>query len=114
MTWKLAAAYQAIGNELNIPVAHVGLAFYDVYTHQTSTNLYNSDKTHPSSSGSYLAAVTLFAKIFECDPTEITFRGNISANNAKILRQAAKDAVFNTPQIPSQYQTTSEGVSAKK
>ena len=27
MTWKLAAAYEAIGKELNIPVAHVGLAF---------------------------------------------------------------------------------------
>ena len=32
MTWKMAASYQAIGDELSIPVVHVGLAFYDLYS----------------------------------------------------------------------------------
>lgn len=102
MTWRLAAAYQAIGDELNIPVAHVGLAFYDVHT-STSINLYNSDKSHPSKAGSYLAAATLFAKIFNADPTEVAYRGSLSETNATTLRQAAKKAVFETPAIPDEY-----------
>ena len=105
MTWKLAAAYQAIGDELNISVAHVGLAFYDVYTNKSYIPLYNSDKSHPSSYGSYLAAATLFAKIFNADPTTID-----ADSNKKALLNAAKKAVFETPAIPDAYKTTSEGV----
>ncbi|MBQ3530238.1 MAG: SGNH/GDSL hydrolase family protein [Oscillospiraceae bacterium] len=108
MTWKLAAAYQAIGDELEIPVAHVGLVFYDVYTNQTGLELYDDDKSHPSTTGSYLAAVTLFAKIFAADPTEVTYTGGLSADNARILCEAARKAVFETRQIPQEYQTTSE------
>ncbi len=107
MTWKLAAAYQAIGDELNIPVAHAGLAFYDVYTTQSSIELYNSDLSHPSYAGSYLAAATLFAKIFNDDPTDVSFNGTLSAENAAILREAARKAVFATPTIPEEYKTTS-------
>ncbi|MBE6970434.1 MAG: SGNH/GDSL hydrolase family protein [Ruminococcaceae bacterium] len=106
MTWKLAAAYQAIGDELGIPVVHVGLAFYDVYTTQSNIELYNSDKSHPSYAGSYLAAATLFAGIFDADPTDIIKTGNLSS----ILCEAARKVVFETPSIPDEYQTTSEGV----
>ena len=107
MTWKLAAAYQAIGDELNISVAHAGLAFYDVYTNNKSIELYNSDKSHPSAYGSYLAAATLFAKIFNVDPTTIN-----ADSNRKTLLTAAKKAVFETPAIPDVYKTSSEGVGA--
>ncbi len=105
MTWRLAAAYQAIGDELNISVAHAGLAFYDVYTNNSSIELYNSDKSHPSEEGSYLAAATLFAKIFNVDPTTIN-----AVSKQKTLLTAAKKAVFETPTIPDEYKTSSEGV----
>ena len=107
MTWKLAAGYQAIGDELDIPVAHVGLAFYDVYTNQSSIELYNADKSHPSYAGSYLAAACLFAKIFNIDPTNFSFVGDLSATNANILCEAARKAVFETPVIPDEYKTAS-------
>ena len=107
MTWKLAAAYQAIGEELDIPVVHVGLAFYDVYTYQKDIDLYNTDKSHPSYSGSYLAAVALYAKMLNVDPTEISYKGNLSGYEARLLREAARKAVFETPAIPEKYQTSS-------
>lgn len=109
MTWKLAAAYDAIGKELDIPVMHAGLAFYDVYTN-SDINLYNADHSHPSAEGSYLAAMTLFCGIFGVDPTEAAFSGPVDAEEDAILRAAAKKVLQNTPQIPQEYQTASENV----
>lgn len=110
MTWKMAASYQAIGDELGIPVIHVGLAFYDVYTTQSGIEIYNADKSHPSYAGSYLAAATLFAGIFNADPTGLTYTGSISAANATVLCEAAKKAVFETPSIPDEYLSASKGI----
>ena len=110
MTWKLAASYTAIGEELDIPVGYVGLAFYEVYTGDSGIELYDSDATHPSYAGSFLAAMTLFAKMTGVDPTTVDYNGDLSAENAAVLKQAAKNAVFNTPEIPEEYRTSSVGV----
>lgn len=110
MTWLTAAAYQAIGAELEIDVAYAGLAFYDVYTNNTDINLYNDDLTHPSEMGSYLAAMTIFAKATGVDPTTVDYSANLSEDDAEILKEAARKAVFETPEIPEQYKTTSVGV----
>jgi len=110
MTWKLAAGYQAIGDELEIPVAHAGLAFYDVYTNHSDIEIYHTDKSHPSYEGSYLAAATLFGKIFNADPTGVDYNGTLSEETASILREAARKAVFETPSIPDEYLTMSEGI----
>ncbi len=111
MTWKLAAAYQAIAKELSIDlVAPVGFAFYDVYTAKgDSLELYDPDKTHSSPEGSYLAALTIFAEIFGIDPTGLTISGFDEAE-ASVLQKAAYKAVFETPEIPEEYKTSSEGV----
>ncbi|MBE6643106.1 MAG: SGNH/GDSL hydrolase family protein [Ruminococcaceae bacterium] len=110
MTWKLAAAYRAIGGELDIPVAYVGLAFYDVYSNRNDIELYAADRTHPSYSGSYLAAVSLFSKIFGVDPTDIKFTGGLSAEDSEVLCRAAKNAICSDPAIPKEYITSSIGI----
>ena len=109
MTWRLAAAYNAIGKELDIAVAPVGAAFYDVYTnHGQEVELYNKDLSHPSYVGSFLAALTLYAKIFGTDPSTIPYRGDLTEAEFAILQAAAKRAVYNTPEIPADYQTSSQ------
>lgn len=113
MTWRLAAGYSAIGEELNIPVSHVGLAFYEVYTGSSGIELYDDDATHPSYAGSYLAAMTLFSKMTGIDPTTVDFVGELTEAEAAVLKQAAKNAVFDTPQIPEEYRTSSVGVTQK-
>ena len=110
MTWTLAANYGAIGEELDIPVAHVGLAFFDIYTKNKRIELYDTDLYHPIYSGSYLAAATLFAKIFGVDPTTVEYDGDMRDIYAEALRKAAYKAVFETPEIPDEYKTSSEGV----
>ncbi len=110
MTWRLAAAYQAIGNELEIPVAYAGLAFYDVYTNAPGVEIYDSDMTHASYEGSYLVAATLFAKIFGVDPTTVTYMVRLTEEEKIILQEAARKAVFETPEIPAEYVVSSVGV----
>ncbi len=111
MTYKLAAAYEAIGRELDIPVAPVGFAFMDVYTEYESTiELYDDDKTHPSKIGSHLAAITIFSTIFGVDPSEATYAKPPVLAHLKVLQDAARNALFNPPEIPEAYITSSEGV----
>ena len=111
MTWKIAAPYEAIGKELGLDVAFAGLAFRDVYSkNNTKVNIYDNDLTHPSYAGSYLAAMTIFAKITGVDPNTVSFKGTLTEEKAAILKEAARKAVFETPEIPAQYKVTSEGV----
>jgi hypothetical protein len=110
MTWMISAAYEAIGAELGIDVAYAGLAFYDIYTNNKNINIYDEDLTHPNATGSYLAAMTIFAKITGVDPTTVDYNANLTAETAAILKEAARKAVFETSEIPEKYKTSSEGV----
>ncbi len=110
MTWKLAAAYTAIGEELGVRVAYAGPAFYEVYRQYGSKiELYDTDSTHPSATGSYLAALTIFSEIFGADPAEIPCKQNISEENAVALHRAAKIAVTETT-VPESYTVSSVGI----
>lgn len=110
MTWMLTAAYEAIGEEMGVDVAKVGLAFYDVHKNNPSIVIYDEDKSHPSAMGSYLAALTIFAKITGVDPTTVKYSAGINAESAAILKEAARKAVFETPETPDTFKTSSKGV----
>jgi hypothetical protein len=103
MTWKLAAAYEHMGQTHDIPVAHVGLAFWDVLQNQKGITLHDPDLSHPSPEGSYLAALTIFARITGIDPTTVDYEGGVGSNIEPILKEAARKAVFETPEIPEEY-----------
>lgn len=103
MTWKLAAAYEHMGRTLNMPVAHVGLAFWDIIQNQKGLTLHDPDMSHPSAEGSYLAALTIFARITGIDPTTVDYKGGVNPNFEPILKEAARKAAFETPEIPEKY-----------
>ena len=112
MTYRLAAAYTAIANELGAKVAYAGLGFADVYSKTSAVELHDPDKSHPSYAGSYLAALTFYSTIFGKDPTEVSYNGSLSISVSSIIKESVKKAVFDTPEIPEAYRTTSEGVHA--
>lgn len=103
MTWKLAASYEHMGQTHDIPVAHVGLAFWDIVQNGRRVNLFDTDLSHPSAEGSYLAALTIFARITGVDPTTVDYQGGFNEKAEPILKEAARDAVFDTPEIPEEY-----------
>ena len=81
MTWStkdhpeqqeiLTYAYSTIAKELNAIVAPIGLA-WDKVRNNNQFNLYAMDGSHPSQHGSYLVATTLFATLFEENPSGLT------------------------------------------
>ena len=108
MTWKLAAAYETMGNTLDIPVAHVGLAFWDIVQNHRNIALHDPDMSHPSPEGSYLAALTIFARITGIDPTTVDYQGGFNEKAESILKETARKAVFDTPEIPEEYMDEAE------
>ena len=108
MAWRLDAAYSAIGKELDVKVAHVGLAFYEVIAASSEIELYDPDKTHPSDLGSYLAAATIIATMTECDPREIGYVIGATDEVKQLLDTAAYNVTFATPEIPEEYLIVTE------
>lgn len=113
MTWKTAAAYAAIGKELDIPVVYVGLAFYDLNTN-TGVEIFDGDRLHPSSTGSCVIGLTLFCGIFGVDPTTVTLPDYISEWDIHQIKEAVKKVIVDTPEIPEEYRTSSEGVTKQE
>lgn len=111
MEMKLRAAYTAIGEELSIDVSYVGTAMTDVLTNYPDVNLYNSDHKHPSYNGSTLAALTLFADIFDTDPRTVAYSDEtIDKETMNILKEAAYHAAFDEIIIDEDKKTFSEGI----
>ena len=88
MTEKIALSYRAVAKEVGAVVADVGHAFFNVNA-LGEMELYHEDKSHPSKSGSFLAALVIFAKMFDFDVREIAFNAHLSKEEAEILKSAA-------------------------
>jgi hypothetical protein len=58
---KLTEAYQAIGKELAVPIAPIGLAWEEAFRLMPSLILHASDDAHPSQAGGYLGACVLYS-----------------------------------------------------
>ena len=88
-------------------IAPVGLAFEHIHDQiiadgGTPTNsgnlfydLYSSDGSHPSISGSYLAALVIYATITGDDPVGLSHSTSLSNSVVLELQQAASATVFN-------------------
>ncbi|MAT49091.1 MAG: hypothetical protein CMA27_04600, partial [Euryarchaeota archaeon] len=102
-------------------IAPVGLAFKHIYenvqasgvTPENSGNLfydlYSSDGSHPSLSGSYLASCVLYATITGNSPVGLTDSTSLSASIKSELQEAAAATVFNeTNHLTYSWQITSQ------
>lgn len=106
MTYKLAAAYEFIGAELDVEVVHVGFAFHDIHNN-TDIEIYNTnDYYHQNTKGAYLSALTLFCDIFNVKAEEVTYDMELSADELAKFKAAANKAAFDAPEIPAEYVIT--------
>ena len=77
MTLTLADAYTVAGNANQALVIPAGLAFARSIAKRPDVNLYVADKRHPSPEGSYLAAATTYAAIFNKSPVGLKFSAGL-------------------------------------
>ena len=95
MTRLLAKSYEAAADECETALSPVGTAFYNVYTNHPEIELYNSDQSHPSAVGTYLAALCHYATIYQTTSVGNVYSvEGLDADAIRILQQAAHDAVF--------------------
>ena len=96
MHGKISGAYQKAGRENDSLIAPVGHAFYIIHGQNKAMfrKLYKNDGSHPSSEGGYLAACVLWGTLTGKDPNSIRWNGSLNSRNAKVLREAAAQAVL--------------------
>lgn len=90
----LRERYMMMGADNDAEVSPVGAVWHYIRDTHPEIELYVGDGSHPSAAGSYAAACCFYAAIFQEDPTAITYDYTLTAEQAAIIRAAAKTIVF--------------------
>ena len=87
--------YVTAGNKNQTLVIPVGLAFENAYKQQPGIKLHNLDGTHPALLGTYLAACTVFASVFNESPVGLNYdyNGLINPDDKLFLQKIAESTV---------------------
>jgi len=93
MTQPLADAYTAAGNANQVLVIPAGLAFARSLALKPDLVLHAPDKRHPSLAGTYLAAATTYATLFNQSPVGLKYTAGLAPETAAHLQQVAWDTV---------------------
>lgn len=93
MQIAIADTYERLGEAVVGPVAPVGAAWWMALAERPDIILYQSDGSHPSANGTYLAAAVLTATLLGVDPTEFDTDLDLIPDHAASLREFASRAV---------------------
>jgi len=96
MQERLRSSYLIMGQQNNAPVSPVGAVWRDFIKNNPNVQLYNADESHPSLTGSYLAACTFYAAIFQKSPIGVWKPNNIGASLASLIQTQAHQTVFDS------------------
>jgi pimeloyl-ACP methyl ester carboxylesterase len=89
MTAQLDMAYTAIGAELDAVVVPVGLAFATALELRPQLALVIDDRKHPTLAGTYLAACTFYAALYETSPAGLSYAAGLAKDDAGFLQEVA-------------------------
>ena len=94
MEMKLRKSYMKIGEELGACVCHAGAAMTYAYG-ESDLELYGADNYHPALCGSAVAALTIYATVFNVDPQSLSLDlDGISDSDAEEIKRVAHKAIF--------------------
>ena len=90
----IRTTYTFMANENNAEVSPVGAVWRYLRENHPEIDLYSGDGSHPSLTGSYVAATAFYTMIYKLDPTLITWNSSLSETTAAIIKTATKTVVF--------------------
>ena len=93
MQAQLSDGYMGIAQELNVPVVPVGSAWLKGVTQANPPDLWQSDGSHPTEQGTYLAACVFYATIFHQSPQGLAYFAGLNQNIAQTLQSLASQTV---------------------
>ncbi len=74
----------------------VGQVWHYIRDNHPEIELYNADMSHPSSAGTYAAAITFYSLLFQKDPNSIVYNGTLSSTDATAIKNAAQAVVYDS------------------
>ena len=93
---RLKQSYKMFADTVDDIMAPVGEAFRKVISTNTLINLYQSDDSHPSLEGTYLAASVFYETLFQRAVISNTYNPGISSTTLSVLNQAAHQTVVDS------------------
>ncbi len=89
MQTRLRESYMQMAQDNKGVVSPVGAAWKQLRDSFPSIDLYNPDNSHPSMSGSYLAACVFYASIFHKSPVTSSFTSGLPAADVNNMKRIA-------------------------
>ncbi|HEY8211238.1 MAG TPA: DUF4886 domain-containing protein [Myxococcaceae bacterium] len=90
---RLIRGYETIAARLHVPIAPVGIAWRNTRRLQPAVELWQSDGSHPTPAGTYLAACVFFQMLYGRSAVGLGFTAGLDAGTASALQQIAADTV---------------------
>jgi hypothetical protein len=89
--------YKGIADELGVPVAPVGFTWFVVRRDHPDLAMWQDDGSHPTATGTYLAACVFYATIFRQSPEGLAFVDGLPGQDAQALQSEAASSVLGNP-----------------
>lgn len=92
----LYARYMQMGEDNDASVCPVGRVWHYLRDHHEEIELYTMDESHPTLSGSYVAACAFHTMIFGRDPDSIPYNAGLDEHSAQNIRSAVHEVVYDS------------------
>jgi len=99
MQSKLRERYLLMASICEASVVPVGLAWKKMRQLHPSTELYNADESHPSLTGSYLAALSFYQCLFLKVPSAQVYKAGIPDSTAGFIRMITSSTVSDSANV---------------
>ncbi len=96
MQSRLRQSYLEMGQMFDANVSPVGIVWKKTRDLHPEIELYDSDESHPSLAGSYLAACTFYSSFFNKSPVGAYIPSGLDINYAQIIQNYANQVVFDS------------------
>ena len=88
--------YMMMAEDNHAWVSPVGAVWHYIRDHYPDVELYQSDESHPSYFGSYVAACSFYTVLTGRNPSNITWNGLLNESTALMAKNAAKTVVYDS------------------
>ena len=97
MQFQIDIGYMGIAQELSARVAPVGYAWLLAKGQNPQLDLWQSDGSHPSVQGTYLAACVFYAVIFRQSPEGLSYQAGLAKDSANYIQKISGSTVLDDP-----------------